>query len=164
MLVIPMYQPYASAAALGLKRVETRPARVHWRGLVAIHSCAAWPRKYSLAYWALPREIRDRLGTSLPFAQIIAVAELAACVPAERFSLNGLVSQEDSGRIVTVEMTNQERCLGDYASGRFGWVLENVRLLPGPVPYKAHQGCYQLPSDIESAVIQGLSGGDKRGL
>jgi hypothetical protein len=37
-----------------------------------------------------------------------------------------------------------ERFLGDFSPGRFGWVLENVRALDTPIPYRGAQGLFNV--------------------
>lgn len=37
---------------------------------------------------------------------------------------------------------------GNYLSGRFGWLFENIRALPDPVPYKGAQGLFNVPDEL----------------
>lgn len=104
MKALTLYQPWASAVALGLKRVETRPAwamqlRALIGGDLAIHAgaCSHWPSRYDLAAMHLahtvPAEAMASLSsvgieypyqwtlTAAPRGAIIAVVRVAAVMP-----------------------------------------------------------------------------------
>ena len=38
-----------------------------------------------------------------------------------------------------------ERAFGDYAPGRYAWVLADVLPLPRPVPWRGEQGLFEVP-------------------
>jgi hypothetical protein len=38
--------------------------------------------------------------------------------------------------VYEADMTEQEKCFGNYDPGRWGWMLADVELLPKPVPAK----------------------------
>jgi len=158
MLVIPMWQPHASAVALGLKKIETRPRRTTWRGPVAIHAAKKWDAEIRGIINFLPPTTRWHLPAIYPLGQIIAIAELLDCLPTSCGSPVAL-PMFPFARVFDVYPTldtDIERSLGDYGPGRYGWVLGNVRQLKAPLPYSAHQGCYSLDSDIERQVMERL--------
>lgn len=41
---------------------------------------------------------------------------------------------------------------GDFTPGRFGWVFENVRALPKPIPWKGGQGLRHAPPELLEAI------------
>lgn len=54
------------------------------------------------------------------------------------------------------ERYDDQRPLGDFRPGRFGWLLDNVRRLPEPVPCTGFQGLRALPDDVTAAVRQAV--------
>jgi hypothetical protein len=38
--------------------------------------------------------------------------------------------------------------MGDYSQGRFAWFFERIRPLSEPVPFKAHQGFFNVPDEL----------------
>jgi len=122
--------------ALGHKRVETRSWTTGYRGLLAIHAAKgfpAWAREFAAEERAI-----GRLPAQLPVAAIVAVARLVAVRPTSEASL--LVGP-------------LERHLGDYTDGRFGWFCEDIVALRDPVGCRGALGLWQLPLDIERAVL-----------
>ena len=45
---------------------------------------------------------------------------------------------------------------GDYANGRFGWVLDNVRPLANPVPASGALSLWTPTTDVEMPVLAQL--------
>lgn len=45
---------------------------------------------------------------------------------------------------------------GDYRPGRFGWLLDNIRRLPEPIPCTGFQGLRALPADVDAATRQAV--------
>lgn len=72
---------------------------------------------------------------NLPFGVCVAVAQIVAYKPSQTF-LTGSVDFD----------------LGNFEAGRWGWVLEDVRKLPVPVPVKGQLGLFCLP-ELTSAKI-----------
>lgn len=150
--VISLWQPWASAMALGYKAVETRHFGTHVRGPVAIH--AAQRRSHSAEYDALAVAscaVRDLVGFSadrliegrdavgalaelsdnrktLPRGAVVAIGLLVTCVPTAE---------------IRDELGLLERALGNYDDRRFGWVFNSLRGLPQPVPLKGRQGFFR---------------------
>jgi hypothetical protein len=97
---LTLIQPWATLIADGRKLIETRSWSTDYRGLLAIH-----------AGKKLDREAAERFGydpDALPRGQIVALAELWECVcfPSD-------LAPPDP--------------YGDFAAGRFGFLLRNVR-------------------------------------
>jgi hypothetical protein len=77
MKAISLWQPWASAIALGMKRIETRGWSTNYRGRLAIHAAKTWrteQREFlahavEFGYAALARE-------PLPFGAIVATCML----------------------------------------------------------------------------------------
>jgi hypothetical protein len=97
MKVLTLHQPWASLVAAGVKTIETRSWRTHYRGPLAIHAGLAEPprgmvgdyrvvgpaRSPADAPWEMWVEKPDRrhVGQVLPFAHIVATVVLVDCVP-----------------------------------------------------------------------------------
>lgn len=138
---ISLWQPWASLVALGEKRIETRSWSTSHRGQIAIHAAKTWsnelhgmccrhPFDSVLGYASVcgvPSYVRHGRVNPLPFGAVLAVATLADCVPVER---------------VRDGLSLNERAFGDYTTGRFAWLFEDVRPLSRPFPLKGHQGLF----------------------
>ena len=131
MKALSLWQPWASAIALGHKRVETRHWSTAYRGPLAIHAAKRFgpeEREFASEERAL-----GRLPARLPFGAIVAVCSLTAIRATQDLELT-------VGAI--------ERLYGNYAWGRFGWVLEDVRPLPSPIPCVGRQGLFEVADHL----------------
>ena len=138
-------QPWASAIAVGAKRIETRSWQTSWRGTLLIHaglnrSAIRYPARHHDTWAALQGKLDV---DDMPLGAIIAIAELADCVAT--YDMVGY-----SGLIKNIGW--DELRLGDYSDGRYGLVLSNVRALPEPVPCRGKQGLWKPPVDVLAAV------------
>lgn len=131
MKAISLWQPWASAIALGHKRVETRHWTTKYRGPIAICAARRWlPDQREFA--AVERTL-GRLPARLPFGAIVAVAQLVD------------VRSTDE---LKPEVSAIERLYGNYEPGRFGWLLEDIEPLEEPIPVLGRQGLFNVPDDI----------------
>lgn len=138
---LSLTQPWASAMALGLKRIETRSWSTALRGPIAIHASKGFPltaRAFALceAYPYIKHEPEW-----FPRGAIVAVGILTDVVPTER---------------LRPHLTPREEFFGDYAEGRFGWVFEGIRAVRA-VPATGHLGIWTMPADVQLAVREQLS-------
>jgi hypothetical protein len=162
MKAISLWQPWASAIAVGAKRIETRSWTTSYRGPLAIHAAKrcilsefeefdddlAWRGALDLGprlYWL------DRI---LPFGCIVAVCRLTQCLPTEKIPshLLHVTQYREWDRDKCYGWT--ERQLGNFGPGRFGWILQDVIVLPEPIPCKGHQRLFEVPDDILPALSQ----------
>lgn len=162
MKAISLWQPWASAIAVGAKRVETRSWGTSYRGplaihaakrcvkdeLIHIHSCWNWCG----ALRPLGVQMGDRrwLWDLMPFGAVVAVAELADCRPSGTFTVSEIETprRPDGEQSALYDWT--ERQMGDFGPGRFGWVLKNIRALPEPIPFRGAQGFFDVPDELLS--------------
>lgn len=145
MKAISLWQPYASAVALKLKRNETRGRSTNIRGTIAIHAAKKCNRELEKLF--------DRLMsagdfyhpvsgagffsfTMLPKGGVIAIVDLVEVVPSW--------VMVKKGRLSELEMK-----LGDYSDNRFVWRFENIRRLAQPYFIKGAQGWFNVPDDLE---------------
>jgi hypothetical protein len=139
-------QPWATLIAIGAKRYETREWKTGYRGLVAIHAAKKYPMAAAAFAGRDPYGCLRAAGLDsqrLPLGVVVAVAELAFCVPTEPF-----------GR--TLVLSDQERTLGDYSPGRYAFVLKNVRRLERPVAARGALGLWDVPEELEAAILAQL--------
>jgi hypothetical protein len=139
---ITLYQPWASAIALGLKPVETRPRRTHIRGTIGIHAGLRQDLKCHFAFWDLHdsfaafRNAFEKAtyygDADLPRGCIICLADIVDCVPSTEYA---------SGNRV---LDSLQMALGDFRPGRWAWVLDNVRRLNYSIPTSGHQGWFNV--------------------
>lgn len=123
---ISLYQPWATAWALQIKRNETRsklPPAAAIGTPLAVHA-ALRDNFETLQQWNERRELRDagRDYVSLPRGKIIAICTLAGVRSAE-----------------SCAPTAQEQAWGDYSPGRWIWQPANMVMLPEPIPCRGRQ-------------------------
>jgi hypothetical protein len=135
---ISVWQPWASAIATGVQRIETRPRDTHKTGWIAIHASKRWTEDQVIATDFLASQYEEIFeaftfmeGQPMPLGAIIAVADLADSVRVDMLST----------------ISPMERDLGNYASGRYGWVFREVRPLTTPLKWKGSQGWFHVPLD-----------------
>lgn len=128
MKAISLWQPYASAIALGLKSYETRSWATSYRGPLALHAAKRKPT-ISLMLSSFLADAGIKRESDLPLGGIVAIAELVACVPTD--SVNNL----------NTRMSGCELAFGNYSPGRFAWRLEKVQAIEF-VPCRGYQGLW----------------------
>lgn len=124
MKCLTILQPWASAIVgwngqPGPKRIENRSWNTNHRGELIIHAGKGE------RYRGCEDEIRGcPRFNDLPRGVILGVAQLVHCV-----RLEIVIGQP-------------------FAEGPWCWILENVRRLAEPIPYKGEQGLFDVPDDI----------------
>jgi hypothetical protein len=159
---LTLTQPWATLVAIGAKRIETRSWRTSYRGPLAIHAAKSFPQECKDLVWTKPfyealiqRDVpagddhpyfeqgakRD-IFPAIPVGVVVAVCRLVDVVPTE-----WLVTRSEP-------ISAQERALGNYSHGRFGWLLEDIRPLREPIPAKGALGLWQWqpPADLEELL------------
>lgn len=160
MKAISLWQPWASAMAVGAKTIETR----HWptlvRGSIAIHAAkrcvkgeilsllcrGAWQGAVVMPHIIHPRSefhVED-----LPYGAIVAVGTLVDCRPIETLTVGELDTRRYSDADPRKLYPFTERAFGDYSPGRFGWVFEDVKPLMNPIPFTGKQGFFNVPDEL----------------
>lgn len=134
---LSLWQPHASAVALGLKPIETR-GRMTWvTGQIGIHAAMMRGEGVERTFQQLCKNdvIRDGFAKAgfttseeLPLGHIIAVADLVDSVPVRFIDL--------------AKLPEHVRLLGNYDDGRFCWMLKDIRPLAKPIPTPGRQGFF----------------------
>lgn len=138
MKALTLYQPWASAIALGNKRVETRSWRTNYRGPLAIH--AGRHTSTLAAEFAMTERMLGRLPhTKLPLGAIVCFTDVLECIPVEearlRLSQDGPASGPGSWGL--------EHLYGDYSSGRWAWMFGLVQTLKEPIFVTGARGLWE---------------------
>lgn len=148
MKAISLWQPWATAIALGVKQIETRGWHTKHLGELAI--CAAQKRtpelrdifndllnEHDSARFAFGDALELDFDT-LPFGKVVAVVDLYAVGDVDFFDLN--------------KISPVERAFGNYDAGRKLWWMRNVKRLREPVPVTGRQQMFNLPAEVEAEV------------
>ena len=165
---ITLYQPYASLVSIGAKKMETRSWKTNYRGPLAIH--AAKSKKYLDLGWKEPfftaltslQKVNEqgRVCLSWWLGYVVAVCELVDCCEVVEESPNYYHLESGNNprnyvcllkRDLLYHKADKEVYFGDYALGRYAWILENVKPLEKPVQAKGQQRLWnwELPADGE---------------
>lgn len=147
---LSLLQPWASLMALLAKRIETRSWSTRYRGLVAIASSARWNAAHvewattdpdCVAVW---RQHGIESVSDLPLGMIVCVGRLVDCIRSEAFDTSSDFCGES------------EAVFGNYASGRFAWVFDDLRCLERPIPVKGRLGLYTVSPALRAAIAAEL--------
>ena len=131
MKAISLWQPWATAIAVGNKHVETRHWATSYTGPLAIHAAKRW-EKSAREFASVERAI-GRLPARLPLGAIVATAILIGCRRTED---------------VEPQLSPVERIYGDYTAGRFAWFLADIVALDEPIPFRGAQGFFYVPDAL----------------
>lgn len=152
MKTISLLQPWASLIALGEKRIETRSWKTNYRGPLLIHASAKIPKwaKVLCQDFAKLIGIEKYEGSWLyylehgvgPFGKIIAKCDLVDVVQCVSTEIYGV-------KIPKYKLTEKEEAFGDYTPGRYAWILEDIEMLPEPIPAKGQLGLWEYPRKEE---------------
>lgn len=128
MKALSLKEPWASLIAAGVKSIETRSWRTSYRGELAIHA--------SLAKVTTGDPHMERLLSLLPKRElhqgmVVCRCVLKDCVPMDEAFLRWIDTQPT------------EKLCGEYAPGRFAWILEQVEPLEFPQPAKGHLNLWE---------------------
>lgn len=138
MKALTITQPWASLVVAGVKRIETRSWSTAYRGPLAIHAAKGYPR------WA--REFADELfrdplrGIPDDVAMQLIDPPLGAVI--------GTVTLVDVAHVEWIEaheshlLAPRERELGDFSTGRFGWILADP-VAHEPTPARGALGLWE---------------------
>jgi activating signal cointegrator 1 len=150
---ISLWQPWASAVAVGSKRFETRswPFPKNLEGeVIAIHASKRWQRderEWAEDLQELGFNLGFEAGSTPPLGAIVATARLARCFPTEHLYPSDFAPFADWSDPKQVEYQ-----LGNYAPGRVAWKFSEVRRLDVPIPCIGRQGFWNLEPEVVRAV------------
>ncbi len=122
MKTLTLTQPWATLVAIEAKKIETRSWRTSYRGRIAIHAAKGFPRSARDFHYAMVAQQFNLPIETVPLGSVIATAWLAQCLPVHC--------------IFEADLTEQEKAFGDFSEGRYGWFLQDIVVLPEPIPAK----------------------------
>jgi hypothetical protein len=134
MKAISLWEPWASAMALGVKQIETRSWPTKYRGELAI--CASVRKMGTDERWIFENLVMPNPGYEPKYGFCLCVVELYACVVTDNILRSG-----------------KEALLGNFAPGRYGWMTRNYRRLKTPYAITGQQGLWKL-SAMDVANIE----------
>jgi hypothetical protein len=126
MKAITLYQPWANAVVMGLKKIETRSWKTSYTGRIAIHASKTFP-SYAKQFAQTERAL-GRCPSRLIFGAIIGFV-----------TIMGMRFTED----VAPQISALERLYGDYSLGRWAWMLCDPEELKNPIPIKGARGLWE---------------------
>jgi hypothetical protein len=164
MRAITLWQPWASAIAVGAKRIETRHWPTSYRGPLAIHAAKRCVKSEMIGYgsssaWCgalapTGKKLRDGqdLRDLLPFGAIVATCDLIDCRTTDSFTQADLDTARRPQGATDDTYAWTERTMGNFAPGRYGWVLDNIKALPEPIQWKGAQRFFEVDLSSDSAT------------
>lgn len=140
MKALSLTQPWASLVAIGEKKIETRSWSSSYRGPLAIHAAKSFPiHAKELILMDIFRDPLRKAGimdiSDLPLGCVIATCTLMDIVQVQNEEMKPPIP---------------EWCYGDFSIGRYMWYLDNISILPKPIPAKGALSLWDWNGDIES--------------
>lgn len=147
MKAISLWEPWATLVALGAKRIETRKWSTGYRGPLAIHAAKKVVPSFGAICHTEPfRSVLEKAGYDemecFGFGKILAIADLSQVATTEEICNPGV---DFPASFFDASCRDGEREFGNYGAGRFGWLLENVRKFPNPIPVVGRQRLWNWP-------------------
>lgn len=133
MKALSLREPWAALIVAGKKRIETRSWSTRYRGALYLHASAA---KIDEKDPHIRRLLALIPGVPMQYGHVVCQCRLAACLPMDNVFL------------AAIERYPIERLCGEYAPGRFAWILEDVEPLARPVPAKGMLGLWEWEGNL----------------
>lgn len=128
MKALSLMEPWAALIAAGVKSIETRSWRTAYRGPLYIHASRA---KVDQKDPHIQRLLSLLPEGSLHPGFVVCRCVLKDCLPMDESFLGW------------IEGHPLEKLCGEYAPGRFAWVLEQMEPLEAPVAAKGHLSLWE---------------------
>lgn len=146
MRCLTMTQPWATLAALDLKRLETRSWPPRYRGLLALHA--------GRGYADFTRSYLVDLCQTEPFCSALAQAGYHHFDELPRQAILAVTWLTGYWRITADNAPAEpERSFGNYTPGRWAWQLSGTRTLPKPLPVKGAHRLWRPPAAVRRQLL-----------
>lgn len=166
MRALSLTQPWATLVAIGAKTIETRSFQRSYRGPLAIHAASGLGPvggKRGLTELFLSQPFYSTLTSAgylgislLPLGAIVAVCDLKTVLKINELAEGRRVLMH--WNCATEPLPDEpELSFGNYAPGRYAWLLANIRALPEPVPCRGALGLWDLDAATLAAVEEQLN-------
>ena len=123
-MVLSLWQPWASAIAAGIKRIETRSWGTNFRGQLLIHATKKLVREgqeqienVTPEEWAKFSKIGIQTGSDFPLGFVVCAVNLV----------------EVEVSIGQGKYPEEENRWGNLQEGRFAWIFDGPPIIPGRV-------------------------------
>lgn len=135
---ITLHEPWAYLVGR-YKWFETRDWSTNYRGKIAIHAAK---HQKDTDYWC--SLLKDLLPPveELVFGAVVAIADLTDCI---------LMTEQ----FISQQSETELKC-GLWEPGRYAWKLENIQILPEPIPARGKQGLWNI--ELPFALVQPAAG------
>lgn len=146
-----MLQPWATALVSGDKLVETRSFNTKHRGPLLIHASLGWTKECYMTLSRLQHDgflphnanaAKKKEDVGLPFGAIIGVVNLT-----ETFQF-GKDRSIEYIKGLSMDAVNKELSLGDWESGRWGWLCKDPVMFKTPIPAKGNLGIWNWEGEL----------------
>ncbi|HEU4632417.1 MAG TPA: ASCH domain-containing protein [Flavisolibacter sp.] len=137
MKALSLLQPWASLVIMGAKRLETRSWNTAYRGELLIHASTGKTGSILAAEPPFSKYVNDFV--QLPFGAIIGKVILTDIRRVEELQLPDAVINR---------LTLEERAFGDYAIGRYAWIMEEPVQFVKPVPVRGALGLWEYNGEL----------------
>jgi hypothetical protein len=153
---LTLHQPWASLMAWGVKRIETRPWKVEYRGPMVIHAAKAF-QPYAQQVCMMNLDIRRVLLAKMHEAGIcrdnrITLGRLHELLPLGKIVATTRLTDIQTTTGLIVESIADEYAFGNYARNRWMWMCRDTRALARPIDYTGMQGLWYLDPAYEELV------------
>ncbi len=147
-MAISLWEPYGTLIKVGAKQYETRHWKTSYRGALVICTAKKRDREILASFEALRPDFL-RYGVKMEpcrFGVALCLVDLVDCIPTE---------------IIGDGAAESERRFGNFAPGRYAWLLENVRPFAKPIPVRGQQGLWRwqdpriVPADAVTPPLLG---------
>lgn len=129
MKVLSLLEPWASLIYTGIKQVETRSWKTAYRGELYIHASLKPVSKKDEKIQSL---IHDFIPSrEFTYGAIIAKCQLVDCIYMDEAYVQDMCKNHKV----------EERC-GQYAVGRYAWILDKIEPMQISIPAKGHLGIW----------------------
>ena len=128
MKVLSLKEPYATLIMNGIKKIETRSWKTNYRGELYIHASMTKLSKDILNMDELMNLVDV---DNLNYGKIICSCELVDCIPMTDEFIEDVYKNNRT-----------EFICGEYAKGRYAWILENIKVLPKGIDVKGKLGIW----------------------
>lgn len=139
MKCLSLWQPWATLVAIGTKQYETRHWSTNYRGPLLIHA-AKTEEEAGICFAPFFRDALKAAGyhrfSELPRGEVVAMVELMDVVRVEK---------------MRDHIGEAEKAFGNYADGRYAWVLGKVSRIEN-APVRGAQGLFNAELPVGHVV------------
>lgn len=151
MRALTLTQPWATLVAIGAKTIETRDWGTNYRGELLITAAKKFPQ--DCRELSVTSPFNETLGVeTLHTGKAVAVVDLIASFPFTQTTAEYVRRRSAKGILPL-----HEGDFGDYGVDRFGFLFDNIRRLPAPIPVRGMLGIWTVPAEIERAIREQLA-------